>query len=241
MDSTFPAASSCRSTGRRCARSRAASVRGGQPGGDRCQLAARKGGQPGAVRRRGVAAGAARLSRRAARGRLPHDPLRDLPLLAQDAAVAGRRARLRACHAGVQRRRADRHPHGRAHRQSGQGLLRRRLVRAESIFRAARSTSISTWRARWRRRPGSTSPACRAIRTTTRCRAQTGTVIFRRYFLPQPAEEIAAAIRDFRGGRARARNRGAGDHPERRRSARRRHALHGDADCLAFFAGAGAV
>ena len=61
-----------------------------------------------------------------------------------------------------------------------------------------------------------------------------GTVIVRRYFLPQPADAVAAVHSRLRGARSRARDRGAGDHPERRRPARRHHALHGDADRLAF-------
>ena len=157
---------------RRHARSRAASVRGGQPGGDRCRT--------GSARRpptrrcstarcrcwRGspIATGGSKApamrsaSRRSCtgarpgRGRMPSTPSRMRCRSTSDGAlIAIRMGRARPIRA------ASISPPARSSRR---------------IFPAARSMSISTWRARWPRRPASTSPACRATRTTMRCRAK---------------------------------------------------------------------
>ncbi len=61
-----------------------------------------------------------------------------------------------------------------------------------------------------------------------------GTVIFRRYFLDEDADEIAARIRDFVAGESRAGDRGAGRHPQRARPAGRADAAHAADDRLAF-------
>ena len=172
-------ASTCGSTALRI-RSSAPTPRRSLPTG------CREGGQPGAVRRRGGRC-CRELAYRDRRldGPLPRGPLsRRSCYWRKHAATARRRARLCPCHAGHRRQRAGGDPHGRAHGQSGRGLFRRRLVRAGGFPRRHGRLSMSTWRARCWRRPGSTSIDARARpRAITPCRSAAGTVIFRRYRL----------------------------------------------------------